>query len=72
MKGKPLASGGIVTETEEAIKAEMAQTWAIMRDEERYGEFKRNIKELHKTMDESCTNGRAKSARDAIVKKYLA
>lgn len=71
MKGKPLGSGGIVHETEEAIKAEMAEAWRIMRDEERYGEFKKNIKDLRGVIDESCTSGKAKSAVDAIVAKYL-
>ena len=71
LKGKRLGSGGIVHETEEAIKSEMSQAWSIMRDEKRYAEFKKNVKALRHDIDESCANGMAKAARDAIVKRYL-
>jgi len=71
MKGKPLGSGGVVHETEEAIKAEMADAWHVMRDPVKYGEFKSNIQDLHKTVERSCVSGAAKAAKDAIVEKYL-
>ena len=71
VKGKPLGSGGIVHDIEEAIKAEMAETWSIMRDEVQYSEFRRNNSKLHRTVEDSCSHGLAKAAKDSIVEKYL-
>ena len=71
LKGKRLGVGGIIHETEEAIKAEMADAWATMRDEARYSEFKKNIKDLREVIETSCASGLCKAGRDAILKEYL-
>ncbi|ORX40718.1 hypothetical protein BD324DRAFT_611861 [Kockovaella imperatae] len=70
MKGRPLAVGGIVHETEEAIKEEMTSTWSIMRSS-KYDEMRGQISKLRDLLLESTERGETKKAMDSVVETYL-
>ena len=69
MKDRPLGAGGVVHETEEAIKQEMSEAWQVMRSE-RYNEMRNGMGKLKESILESCERGKAKEAVDLIVHDY--
>lgn len=71
MKGLPLASGGIVTESPEDIKAEMRDAIGAMLDDAKLEEMKVNLRKVEKTMLDSVQKGGAREARGELVELYL-
>ena len=69
MKGRPLAVGGNVHETEEAIKGEMKETWSVMRSA-KYDDMREAMRRLKETILSSAEKGEVKMAIDEIVQKY--
>ena len=71
MEGKPLAHGGTVIGTEDAIKAEMIAAWEAMYDDAKYAVFKENMRKVKGIIDGSCTRGEASRNLKQLVDTYL-
>jgi hypothetical protein len=71
MRGKPLGIGGLVEETEAAIKREMAEAWGAMMDDQGYERFKKEMREIKRIVEASAQCGESRKAMDRILQKYL-